>query len=222
MNFELILSFLKKIKENNNREWMEANKKVYHEARDEFIIITKHLIEGISQFDEGLQGLDAKKSIFRLNRDIRFSKNKDPYKTNFGAFMMEGGKKTGNAGYYLHLQPENESFIAGGVYMPESGKLAKIRQEVDYNGSELKKITEQKDFKNLFGEIQGDKLKRAPKGYPLDHPNLELLKLKSFLVLHKVDDNTVLKKDFVNYIINVFKAMSPFNEYLNVAISDVE
>lgn len=221
MNFDLILSFLHQIKANNNRDWMDTNKRIYHDARDEFIVITKHLIEEISKFDEGLQGLDPKKSIFRLNRDVRFSKNKDPYKTNFGAFMMEGGKKAGNAGYYLHLQPENESFIAGGVYMPEAGKLAKIRQEVDYNGGELKKITEQKNFKKLFGEIQGDKLKRAPKGYPLDHPNLELLKLKSFLVLHKVDDKTVLKKDFVNYTINTFKAMESFNEYLNVAISEI-
>ncbi|MDH5476507.1 MAG: DUF2461 domain-containing protein [Cyclobacteriaceae bacterium] len=222
MEFERILIFLNQIAANNTREWMEANKKSYHEARDTFVGITKSLIEEISAFDEGLQGVDPKKSIFRLNRDVRFSKNKAPYKTNFGAFMMEGGKKAGNAGYYLHLQPGNESFIAGGVYMPEADKLAKIRQEIDYNGSELKKIVSQSVFEKTFGQIQGDKLKRAPKGYSLDHPNIELLKLKSYLALHKVDDKTVLDKDFLNYIIDVFKKMAPFNYFLNVALSDID
>lgn len=222
MDFTKILTFLEEIAANNNRDWMEANKMHYQAVRNEFINITTYLIEGISKFDEGLTGLDPKKSIFRLNRDVRFSNNKDPYKTNFGAYMMEGGKKAGNAGYYIHIQPGNESFIAGGAYMPEAPNLAKIRQEIDYNGSELLKITQAKEFKLLFGEIQGDKLKRAPKGYPMEHPNLELLKLKSFLVLHKVDDTEVTKSGFENKVLDVFKAMAPFNAYLNVALSETE
>lgn len=222
MNFDSILSFLDQLKKNNNKEWMDAHKKVYQEARNEFIKINQYVIDELSKFDQDIARLDPKKSIFRINRDIRFSKDKSPYKINFGAFLMEGGKKAGNAGYYLHLQPGNESFIAGGNYMPDGQKLAKIRQEIDYNGGELLKITQEDSFRKLFGEIQGDALKTAPKGYPKDHPNIELLKLKSYLVLHKVDDKKVKSVGFENYIVDVFKAMIPFNEYLNVATSEVE
>ena len=220
MNFELILSFLKQIKQNNSREWMEENKKLYIDARDEFVAITKHVIDEVAKFDPALASLDPKKSIFRLNRDIRFSKNKDPYKTNFGAYMMEGGKKAGKAGYYLHLEPGNESFIAGGVYMPESDKLAKIRQEIDYNGKEFVSIISQNNFKSIFKTVEGDRLKRPPKGYLEDHPHIDLLKLKSFLVVHKITDEQVMKSDFPQFITATFKAMLPFNNFLNVALQE--
>ena len=219
MDFKTIFNFLSEIKENNNREWMDANKKVYLEAKGAFVSITESLINGVAGFDESLIGLEPKQSIFRINRDIRFSKDKSPYKTNFGAYMVPGGKKSGNAGYYLHLQPGDESFIAGGVYMPQAENLTKIRQEIDYNVSELKTITEAPKFMEFFGAIEGEKLKKAPKGYPIDHPNLELLKLKSFLVIHKVKDSQVLKTGFIDYVLTVFKAMEPFNSYLNVAMS---
>lgn len=220
MDFKSIFTFLADIKDNNNKEWMDANRPVYQKAREEFIKITQYIIDSVGQYDENILGVDPKKAIFRINRDIRFSKNKDPYKTNFGAFMVPDGKKSGNAGYYLHLQPGEETFIAGGVYMPASDRLVKIRQEIDYNASELKKISDHPDFQKYFGEIQGEKLKRAPKGYPMDHPNLELLKLKSFLVAHKVSDKQVLSEGFSDYAVEVFRAMTPFNEYLNVAMSE--
>lgn len=133
--------------------------------------------------------------------------------------MSEGGKKSPNAGYYLHLQPHGESFIGGGMYHPDADILSKVRQEIDYNASELKKIVSEADFTKYYGSIQGDQLKKAPKGYEADHPNIELLKLKDFIVIHKLSDEEVMHAHFKDRAITMFKAMTPFVHYLNVAIS---
>ena len=133
-------------------------------------------------------------------------------------FFKPGGKKSGNAGYYLHLEPNN-SIIAGGLYKPDSSRLAKVRQEIDYNGNELKEIVTDSTFKKLFGEIRGEKLSRVPKGYPSDHPNLEILKLKSLLVVNNLDDKQVTSSSLPGLVINNFKAMNRFIAFINVAIS---
>lgn len=219
MDFKAILNFLSELKNNNNKEWMDANKPLYQNLRKEFIGITDHLLKEMSKFDEGIQGLDPKKCIFRINRDVRFSKDKSPYKTNFGAFMVEGGKKSGNAGYYLHIQPGGESFFGGGVYMPPSDRLTKIRQEIDYNPSELKNIIAASGFQGYFKEVKGEKLKTAPKGYPKDHPNIELLKLKSYTVWKELSDEELKSKEVAGYVLGGFKTMKPFNDYFNVAMS---
>ncbi len=219
MDTSLILDFLKKLQNNNSKEWMDANRAEYETARDAFKEIVSALLGEIIRFDEDLAGLTPKDCIFRINRDIRFSKDKTLYKNNFGAAMSEGGRRSPNAVYYLHLQPHNESFIAGGIYKPDNEHLAKIRQEVDYNPEELKKIVTAPDFKNHFGEMQGEKLSRPPKGYPADHPNVELLKLKSFIVLHKLTDEEVISENFIPETIRMFQILQPFNRYLNVAIS---
>lgn len=214
-----ILTFLTVLRKNNNREWMEANKAASKEARADFEKIVKALLQGISGFDAGLNGVEPKDCIFRSNRDIRFSKDKSPYKTNFGASMAPGGKKSMQAVYYFHLQPGNESFVAGGLYMPSGEQLKKVRQEIDYNAAELKNIISKADFINYFGTIQGEKLKKAPKGYSTDHPNIEFMRLKSYVVLHKMNDEAVLSRNFANDILPVYKAMHPFNEFLNIAVS---
>ena len=219
MNNQLLLHFLSELEQNNNKEWMDAHRDWYHQAKEEFQNFVHFLLGEMSVVDEGLLGLQPKDCIFRINRDIRFSKNKSPYKNNFGVFMSEGGKKSPNAGYYLHIQPGNESFIGGGMYHPESDALSKVRQEIDYNAGELKEITSQKAFKKYFDTIQGEKLKRAPKGYQPDHPNIELLKLKDFVVIHKLQDEELVKENFGYKTIQIFKAMEPFVHYLNVAIS---
>ncbi len=215
---EKILSFLEDLSENNNRDWMQENKKRYEAAKNEFKQVIVQLLEGICQFDEGVQGLQPKDCIFRLNRDIRFSKDKSPYKTNFGAAMMEGGRKTGNPTYYIHIQPGN-SFVAGGVYMPEADNLKKIRQEIDYNPEELKNIVDSPEFKKTFGVMTGEQLKTAPKGYPKDHPNIELLRFKSFIVSKDVSDKMVSARSFIDNTIRDFKVLHPFNQYFSVAIS---
>lgn len=213
------IDFLKELSANNNRDWMHDNKALYQSAKEEFIAFVSQLLPKLIDFDNGLDGLEVKKCIFRINRDIRFSHDKSPYKKNFGAFMVEGGKKSGNAGYYLHLEPNNNSFIAGGVYGPDSDRLAKVRQEIDYNPEELKRVVENPSFVKQFGALKGESLKRPPKGYPKDHPNIDLLKMKSFLVMHPVNDQTVLNEKFLQQAAGIFKEIQPLNEYLNVAMS---
>lgn len=219
MDTTLILNFLKELQENNNKEWMDAHRPQYEAARDAFKEIIGVLLGELPRFDEGLIGITPKDCIFRLNRDIRFSKDKTPYKNDFGAAMSEGGRRSPNAVYYLHLQPNNESFIAGGMYMPANEYLSKVRQEVDYNPQELKQIVSNSDFKKYFGEIQGEKLSRPPKGYKADHPNVELLKLKSFIVLHPFTDEEIISENFISETIHMFQIVQPFIQYLNVAIS---
>jgi uncharacterized protein (TIGR02453 family) len=215
----IILDFLKKLRENNNKEWMDQNRSWYQEAKGQFENLISRLLLQMTAFDESLRNVLPKTCIFRINRDIRFSNDKSPYKTNFGAFMAEEGRHTTLSGYYIHLQPDGESFLAGGLYMPAGEQLKKIRQEIDYNPSELKKIVDSPEFTGYFQTIQGEKLKKAPKGYPADHPNLEFLKLKSYLMMHKITDQQVTATDFSDYAVKVFAAMKPMNDYLNVAVS---
>lgn len=218
MTFDKSIAFLEQIRLNNNREWMQDNKSSYQAAKDEFLTFAAEVLMKMQVVDEGLHGLDPKKCVFRINRDIRFSKDKSPYKTNFGMYLSEGGKNGGKAGYYFHLEPGNNSILAGGIYAPDSDKLAKIRQEIDYNAAELKKIVDKRKFKDLFGTIQGDGLKRAPKGYAEDHPNIELLKRKSFIVIHRLSDEEIANIS-ADRCVSIFSEIKPMNDYFNVAIS---
>lgn len=164
-------------------------------------------------------GLQAKKCVFRIYRDVRFSKDKSPYKLNFGASMSEGGRKSTNPGYYIHLQPGGECFFGGGLYHPDVDNLKKVRQEIDYNADSFLKIVKDQEFKSVFGEIWGEKLKRAPKDYSEDHPLIEYLKLKDFVVLHQVDDKDVVKKDYFKKGSEVYKMIKPFNDFMKTAIN---
>lgn len=219
MKIKPILDFLSVLRENNNREWMETNKSWFHEVRSDFSEIVNFLIGEIVGFDPSVEGLVPKDCIFRLNRDIRFSKDKSLYKTHFGAYIAEGGRKSENAGYYFHLEPGDNSLLAGGMYIPSPEMIKKIRQEIDYNPSELKKIVSDPSFRDYFGKVQGEQLKTTPKGYTPDHPNIEFLKLKSYMAMHPVSDAIALSPGFPDKAVLVFKAMKPFNEFLNTAVS---
>lgn len=219
MNTTVILNFLKQLQQNNEKAWMDEHRDEYEVAKEEFKNLVTYLLAEMASVDEGLAGLQPKDCIFRINRDIRFSQDKSPYKNNFGAYLSEGGKKGEQAGYYLHLQSQGESFIGGGMYMPSPDTLYKVRQEIDYNASELKKIVDAPDFQKYYGEIQGNKLKRPPKGYKDDHPNIELLKLKDYLVIHRLTDAEVTLEDFPQQAVKMFKTIMPFVHYLNVALS---
>lgn len=216
--FKNILSFLKELSAHNHKEWMDSNKNWYQEARGEFIAIVDELISGISKFDPAIEGLKARECIFRINRDVRFSGNKDPYKTNFGAAMAAGGRHSGNPLYYFHLEP-GKSFTAGGVYMPEANVLARIRQEIDYNPEELLKVLGNATFIKKFKGLEGEKLKTAPKGYAKDHPQVELLKHKSYIVSRQVSDAELLKADVIAASVDDYKAMLPLNQFLSRALS---
>lgn len=221
MTLDKSLGFLKKIKSNNNKDWFETNKSNYLEAKAEFEAFIQGLISGLAKFDKQIDSnLQAKTCVFRIYKDVRFSKDKTPYKTNFGASINPGGKKSMAAGYYFHLEPGN-IFIAGGNYMPMPDQLLCIRQEIDYNGDKLDKLVNAKAFKTLFdGLDQEDKLKTVPKGFDKEHKYLEFLKLKSFIAFHKISDKQLASKDFVKEIMNGYKAMLPLNQFLREALDN--
>ena len=214
-----ILNFLKGLQNNNSREWMEENKAQYLIAKQKFEDIISLLIDRIITFDPFITGAEPKKCIFRLNRDIRFSKDKRPYKENMGGFINRNGRKGMDGGYYLHIQP-GKCMLAGGIYMPPPEILKKIRQEIDYNPGALIKYMNSREFKDYFGSFEGDRLKKAPQGYSPDHPNIELLKLKYYTVFHMVKDKDVLGPGFIEYASRVFKAMYPLNAYLRATLED--
>lgn len=212
------LNFLKKIKKNNNTEWMHAHKEEYLAAKKEFEFLTQELITRISDWDSRLPFFEPKNCIFRLNRDVRFSDNKNPYKENFGAFMGYGGKKSSLPGYYIHLSPK-EIFVAGGVWMPEAPELLKIRRYISEHGDELEKILENKSFKKNFGGLSDEsKLKRPPKGFSVDNPYIELIKFKSFVAYKPLSVSDALKPGFGKLIDKEFKLIKSLNDFLYQAI----
>jgi uncharacterized protein (TIGR02453 family) len=220
MNLELILKFLKDLAKHNDREWFEKNKPRYLEAKQTFETFIEAMIGELSKFDKHMTGLEARKLIFRIYRDVRFSKDKRPYKTNMGAGFSSNGKLVQEPGYYIHLEPGNKSFVAGGMYMPDAANLVKIRQEIDYNTDYLIKIVNGKKFKTLFtGFDEFDKLKTAPKGYPKDHPHIEWLKLKSYIVSRSFSDKEVVDKKFVKVIADSCKTMKPLNDFILEALA---
>lgn len=214
MNFVIIQSFLKAIAKNNNRQWFEKNKPKYLEAKTLFDDFVEALHKELLKFDESLAGLNPRKLSFRIYRDVRFSKDKRPYKVNMGAGLSAHGKMEQEPGYYIHIEP-GKSFMAGGFYMPNPENLAKIRQEIDYNTKDFLKILNNKKFKKYFvGLDDFDKLKTAPKGYPKEHAHIDLLKNKSFIVTHYFTDKEVLDKKFVKTSAEVAKAIKPLNDFL--------
>lgn len=218
MDLQFTLDFLKDLANNNHKEWMDANKKRYLEAKENVIELVNDVINKTSAFDPSISALEPKKCLFRINRDIRFSKNKDPYKTNFGAFLVEGGKKSGNPGYYMHIQPGN-NFFGGGIYQPSSETLQKVRQEIDYNGKELKSIINSTLFQSIYPEPHAtDSLKTAPKGYPKDHKHIELLQLKHYVFMRKATDKEVTTVGFADKVAKDFKVLYPFNQFLSKAL----
>jgi uncharacterized protein (TIGR02453 family) len=220
MDFDHILKFLKRLAKNNNRVWFEKNKPVYLEAKEGFDQFLEKLLEELIKLDEGLAGLNPKKLAFRIYRDVRFSKDKKPYKVNMGAGFSPGGKMIQEPGYYLHIQPGNKSFLAGGLYMPDADNMTKIRQEIDYNTETLLKILNDRKFKKFFPSLDVfDKLKTAPKGYAKDHPHIELLKHKSFIVSHLFTDKEVKSKKFVKQVAETAKIIKPLNDFLKDAIA---
>jgi uncharacterized protein (TIGR02453 family) len=210
-------TFLRDLKKHNNKEWFDSHRPDYEIAKTNFREFIEELIAGISKFDPAVKHLEAKNCVFRINRDVRFSANKLPYKSNMGASISPGGKKSFTAGYYFHAEP-GASFLAGGMWRPEPVYLNAIRQEIDYNPDEFKKIISTKAFKNHFGALSDeDKLKAVPKGYDKTHPQIELLKHKSFIVVHDLTDKMVLSKDFFKHCTTVFKSMHPLNLFLRRA-----
>ena len=218
------LQFLKQLKKNNNKPWFDAHRAAYETAKGDFIDFVQALLDRHSRRDEDLRTLKPKDCIFRINRDIRFAKDKSPYKVNFGASLDRGGKKSIYAGYYVHIQPGGETFVGGGLWMPEPLHLKNIRQEIDYCWDEFRKIIGARAFVTQFGEIlRGEyALSTMPKGYEKDNPAAEYLKLKCFIAIRQVPDAEVTDKGFVKATLKAFEALQPLLGFLNRAIAHEE
>lgn len=214
------LEFLQGLKENNSREWFQEHKPEYERARQDVLLLTGRLIECISSIDPVVPPeLDPKTCVMRIYRDIRFSKDKTPFKTNFGIAISANGKNFNGPGYYVHLEP-GKSFVAGGSWFPEPGQLKCIRQEIDYNSSEWNQIMNDPGFRESFrGLGQEGKLKTVPKGYPADHPDIEYLKLKSFTASQAFSDQQLAHADAIGNIKKTFQHLYPMIVFLRNAIS---
>lgn len=213
------LQFLKTLEKNNNREWFSENKNLYTEAQSDVISFVDDLIQGIGKFDAEILKIDAKKSLFRIYRDTRFSHDKSPYKTNFGA-SLGIGKGSQKAGYYLHIEP-GKSFIAAGIYMPDAPTLKKVRIEISENGKDFLKIINNAKFKKEFGELDSESaLKKIPQGFDKEDPMAEYLKLKNFVVLKKINDKELLEPKAGENLISLFKETKTFNDFINLSLQD--
>jgi len=213
------LKFLKDLAANNDREWFQANKKLFDAAQDNVIAFTGQLIGEISKFDSAVSSIDPKSCVFRIYRDTRFAKDKSPYKTNLGCWISPGGRKSMMPGYYIHVQP-GHCFVAAGKHMPDSSELLKIRNAIAEDTKEFFKIVEGKVFKERFGEMHGDRLSRPPKGFAPDHPAVEYLKLKSFTAHREYkDDKVVTAGDYAKILAKDAKAMYPLVMFLRRALA---
>lgn len=218
MDFKALYQFLSHLSENNNKIWFDENRPQYETLRKDWLKFVELLIDTITTFDADIANLEPKNCIFRINRDIRFSKDKSPYKTNFGTYLSRGGKKTAFGGYYIHLDPK-ETFLAGGMWMPEPNHLLAIRQEINYNYNAFKTIVENPIFVQTVGELNQDfQTLGMPKGYDKENQAAKYLKLKSFVVTHPFSLSDLENKDLIKNISSVFKTIKPFNDFLNKAI----
>lgn len=217
------LKFLQSLKKNNSKEWFDLNRKQYESAKADFAALVEATIHSFGKKDPSIAGLSAKECVFRINRDVRFSKNKEPYKSNMGASITAGGKKVMMAGYYFHLEPGGKSFVGGGLYMAEPDKLKKVRQEIDYNWEEFSKVIRHKKFKTIYSDLdksEGMSLVREPKGYEKDNPAIDYIKLKSWIAIKPITDKQLTEKELVKTITEAFDALYPLIVFLNKALSE--
>lgn len=212
------LKFLKDLKKNNNKPWFDKNRKVYEAAKADFSGFIRKIIDQHGKKDPSIKNLVAKDCLFRINRDIRFSKDKSPYKSNFGASINAGGRKAmDSAGYYFHLEP-GKCFAGGGIYMPMPDELKKIRQEIDYNFTDFKKLIGAKKFRSVYGELSKDDefmLSRVPKGYEPTNPAAEYLRLKSYIAMIRISDADLVSKNLVKKTLTAFDALQPLISFVN-------
>ncbi len=211
------IDFLTNLEKNNNKAWFDENRKKYEAAKGDFENFVETVKSALTKLEPALADHKSKDAIFRIFRDVRFSKDKTPYKSHFGAYFSRAGRKAPDAGYYMHIEP-GKSFLAGGMWMPDAPILKKLRQEIDYNFDEFKSIIGKPAFKKQFTKWEGEQLKTLPQGYTADNPAIEFLKMKSFIVSTPIADKDVLAKDSVKQIEKVYTQMKPLVDFLNRAL----
>jgi uncharacterized protein (TIGR02453 family) len=216
------INFLKGLKKNNNKPWFDAHRKQYEAARKNFeefiqILIDKHALK-----DATIKEQLAKQCLFRINRDIRFSKDKTPYKSYLSGSINRAGKKSIFGGYYFHLEP-GASYVGGGVWMPMAPELKKIRQEIDYCYDEFKKIYTSKKFKTIYKDLYRNdevSLSRVPQGFEADNPAAEDLKLKSWIAMREIKDAELTSKDLVKKSLEAYETIMPVVKFVNRTMED--
>ncbi|MER2997714.1 DUF2461 domain-containing protein [Pontibacter populi] len=215
------LQFLSDLSRNNTREWFAENKPRYETARKDFLGFLDEMLKEMAHFEPVASTQTGKDLVFRIYRDVRFSNDKRPYKAHFGAYVADGGRKSILPGYYLHLAGNNNSFLAGGLWMPPANYLKAVRQEIDYSLDEFKTIVEAPAFKKKFGELQGEQLKTTPKGYDKENPAIEYLRFKSWNAVMPLSDKVVLGSDFLEVVLDGFKSLKPFNDFLTAPLKEI-
>jgi len=217
-----ILDFLSELESHNQREWFQEHKGAFEEIKASFEHMTQSLIDLLQLEDESFSGLQAKDCIFRIYRDLRFSKDTAPYKTHLGAYLAPGGRKSELCGYYLQLKPHGQSLIAGGLFAPSPAVLYEVRDAIYAAPEDFKAIISAPAFVKTFGSIEGEKLKRAPKGFPKSFEAVDLLKHKSFIARRTLSDAQVSSENFTTLALNTFRKLRPFNDFFNKAIRHME
>lgn len=219
-----ILPFLDDLKANNNKEWFAANKKRYDIYKKEYHQLIDQLLKIMKSKDSGLEKLEVKNCTFRINRDIRFSKDKSPYKTNMGIWLKSGSLKQDAPGYYLHIERDH-SFLGGGLYCPMPEQIHKMRKEIHFFYDDLRTVLDEKKFKTTYGSLQNDdkiSLKKPPRGYDQNDPALEFLKLKSYTAIHKISNKELSQDDFVEQAASKLLILKPLNDFINRALNTEE
>jgi uncharacterized protein (TIGR02453 family) len=216
------LKFLNDLKQNNNRDWFLANKKRYEAYKAEYLQIIGEMLAALKSKDPALGMLEVKNCTFRINRDIRFSKDKSPYKSHMGMWFNTSTKYGNGPGYYIHIE-NGKSFIAGGYYQPDAAELKKFRKEIAFFHDDLQAVIDDKKFKSVFGDLDRENaLKTSPKDYEKDHPAIEFLRLKSFTATAPLPDSDIADKDFIKKTADRIIALKPLNEFLRRALDAEE
>jgi len=214
MTLQPALQFLAQLERNNNKAWFEENRPAYDAARAAVEDFLEAVIDALRNTDQ-LGDLTAKQCLMRIHRDIRFSRDKSPYNTAISASIAPGGRKSGKMGYYISVGPGNRTIVAGGLYSPTPEQLARFRKAIESDASRLRAIAKARPFVEHFGQIAGEKLKTAPKGYDRAHPDIDLLQLKQAIVIRHFTDAEILKPDFPERVVAACKAMKPFVTWLD-------
>jgi uncharacterized protein (TIGR02453 family) len=215
------LKFQDDLKKNNNRDWFQANQDRYELYKKDYRETIEEFLEEIKPLDDTLEQLEFKDCSYRINRDIRFTKDKTPYKNHLGIWICEGKKKTNLAGYYIHVE-KGASFAAGGLYFPDAADLKKVRREIDGFYEELETIVAEDSFKKIFGKLESTEentLKTSPKDFDKNHPAIEFLKFKSFMASFPISDKELTGKNFVKDTTKKIMAIKPLIEFLNRALT---
>ena len=215
-----IYDFLMNLSENNNREWFKENKKQFDKLNKEFYTFIEDLLHDLSKIDNRLENITAKECVFRIYKDVRFSKDKTPYKTHFGAYMASNGRKSQHAGYYLHFQP-GDAFAGGGIHAAEKEVLNAVRTEIYNTPKDFLKIIQSDNFKKYFGEMKGEALKKGPRDFPKDFEYIDIIKHKQYLAIRSLSDEELISPNFKEQLLEIFNAQKSFNDYINKAIDKV-